>query len=175
MTDYQKYLNSLQKRGSKAHSIGHCLGSRDAFAWVRRNHWKAVGGKPVDKLLYSRIVSEVNKELLSVLLDGHIVEFPHQMGCLSVIRSPARVVYEDGAMKTNYRTDWKKTLHYRYEEDPESHLRIKRVQPFIYSIKYSKGKARYHNQKFYMFRVNRSLSRKLGTAVEESRIKAETV
>lgn len=175
MEQYQEFVGKLQKRGSKPHKIAHCFGARDAFHWVRANHWKATGGKTVDKLLYSQIISEVHKELAGMLLEGHEIEFPYKMGCLVLTRTPAKVTYEKGELKTNYRTDWKKTLEYRYNEDPEGHKRIKRVQPFIYSIRYHKKKATYHNRRFYMFRINRSLIKTLGAAIERQGIKAETV
>ena len=175
MDQYQEFLGKLQKRGSKPYKISHCLGSRDAFHWVRKNKWEATGGKPVDKQLYSQIVSEVHKLLVEALIEGHEIEFPYQMGSMVLTRVPAKVFYEDGELKTNYRTDWKKTLEYRYHEDPDGHKLIKRIQPFIYTVKYYKKRARFHNRKFYHFRPNRSLVRTLGAAVERGKMNAETV
>lgn len=171
--DYQEYLNKLQKRGSKPYKLNHCLGARDAFHWVRRNKWKATGGIPVDKLLYSQIVSEVHKQLVDMLIDGHEVEFPYKMGSILLTRTPAKAEYIDGEIVTNYRTDWKKTLEYRFNEDRDGHKRIKRIQPFIYKIRYYKRSANYHNKKFYLFRTNRSVVRTLGAAIERHRMKAE--
>lgn len=175
MDEYQEFVGKLQKRGSKPYRIGHCLGARDAFHWVRSHRWKATGDKPVDKLLYSQIVSEVNKVLAEMLLEGHDIEFPYQMGSLVLTRTPAKVRYEDGELKTNYRTDWKKTLEYRFKEDKEGHELIKRIQPFIYSIRYYKKRAKYHNRRFYSFRANRSLVRIVGAAIEMGKVYAETV
>ncbi len=173
MDQYQEFVDKLLKRGSKPYKFSHCLGSRDAFNWVRKNHWEATGGQMVDKLLYSQIISEVHRILVEQLLEGHEIVFPYQMGSLLLNRTPARVYYEDGELKNNYKTDWKKTLEYRFNEDPEGHLRVKRVQPYIYSVRYYKRKARYHNQHFYLFRANRSLSRTLGAAVERGKVNVE--
>ena len=175
MMDYQEYLNKLQKRGSKPHKISHCLGSRDAFHWVRKNHWEATGGKHVDKLLYSQIISEVHKLLADALLEGHEIEFPYQMGCLVLSCTPSKVFYEDGELMTNYRTDWKKTLAYWFNGEIDDHKTIKFIQPFVYSVRYYKKTARYHNRKFYHFRINRSLLRKVAAAMEEGSVRAETV
>ena len=175
MDDYREFLDKLLKRGSKPHKLSHCLGARDAFHWVRKNHWKATGGTPVDKLLYSQIVSEVHKILVEALIEGHEIEFPYQMGSLVLVRTPSKVFYEDGKLKTNYRTDWKKTLDYRFNEDPEGHKLIKRIQPFIYTVKYYKRGARYHNRKFYFFRANRSLPKKIGAAVERGKLNVATI
>ena len=174
MDEFQEYLNKLQKRGSKPHKIRHCLGSRDAFHWVRKNKYKALEGTPCDKLLYSKIVSEVNKALVEMLLEGHQIDFPHKMGYLILTSSPARVAYKDGELKTNYMTDWKKTLQYMYE-NPDSHKRIMRVQPLIYAIRYYKTGSPYHNRHFYTFRLNRSLAKKLGAAVEAGKLNTEVV
>jgi hypothetical protein len=97
------------------------------------------------------------------------------MGSLVLTSVPAKVFYDNGELKTNYRTDWKKTLDYRFNEDPEGHKLIKRIQPLIYAIKYYKKGAKYHNRKFYHFRPNRSLVRMLGAAAEKGKLNAETV
>lgn len=175
MEEYQEFIGKLQKRGSKPHKISHCLGSRDAFHWVRKNKWEATEGKPVDKLLYSQIISEIHKVLVESLVEGHEIEFPYQMGSLVLVRTPSKVFYEEGELKTNYRTDWKKTLDYRFNEDPEGHKLIKRIQPYIYTVKYYKRGARYHNRKFYYFRANRSLLRKVGAAVERGKVSVGTI
>jgi hypothetical protein len=91
MCQYQEFVGKLQKRGSKPHKISHCLGARDAFNWVRRNHWESLKGKHIDKLLYSQIISEVHKVLVDMLPEGHEVEFPYQMGSLVLSCTPAKV------------------------------------------------------------------------------------
>lgn len=175
MEQYQEFVGKLQKRGSKPHKISHCLGSRDAFCWVRKNKWKATGGNTIDKQLYSQIVSGIHKVLVEALLEGHEIEFPYQMGSLVLVRTPAKVFYEGGELKTNYRTDWKKTLDYRFNEDPKGHKLIKRIQSFIYTVKYYKRGARFHNRKFYRFRANRSLLIKVGAAVERGKMNTATI
>lgn len=173
--DYQEFLNKLQKRGSKPYKLGHCFGARDAFRWIRKNKWKALDGKPCDKLLYSKIISSVNQELVESLLDGHQVELPHQMGTLLLSRMPSWVKIVDGEVKTNYWTDWKKTLEYMYEdkEAREKHSRIRRINSYIYRIRYSKSSAHFQNRYFYKFRPNRSLKKALQTTVEKQKMYAE--
>ena len=175
MDQYQEFVEKLLKKGSKPHRISHCLGSRDAFHWVRKHKWEATGGKPVDKLLYSQIISEIHKVLVEDLLEGHEIEFPYQMGCLVLSRTSAKVFYEDGELMTNYRTDWIKTFRYWFNEDFDIHKTIKQIQPFVYCVRYYKKRARYHNRKFYHFRPNRSLKWKVTAAVERGKVNAETV
>lgn len=173
--EYQEWLGRLQKRGSKPYKLGHCLGARDAFHWVRKNKWKALEGKPCDKLLYSQIISAVNKELAELLLEGHRIEFPHQMGSVLLSCYPAKVKVVDGEIKTNYKNDWQKTLQYMWENRGEEgeHTRIKRVETRICRIRYSKKGARFQNRYFYLFRANRSLARTLGRLSAKQKINAE--
>ena len=168
MEDYQEFLNKLQKKGSKPHKLGHCLGTRDAWKWVRKHRWIRFGGEPVDQLLYSKVINEVNKILVEKMLEGHVFDAPFSMGSFLIASKPARVEVVNGQLLTNYRTDWKKTLQYFYEDEEgrNQHKTIKRIQPDIYYIKYSKHGAKYHNRMFYKFRANRSFVRKLGAAVE---------
>lgn len=175
MEDYEDFLGKLQKRGSKPHKIQHCLGSRDAFHWVRKNKWKALDGIPCDKLFYSQIIHAVHQELVDLMLEGHTVELPYQMGELLINCIPARVGYKEGELKNNYMTDWKKTLEFLYEDKDAlgQHKRVKRILPYIYQIRYYKRKAKYSNRRFYSFRANRSLRKLLGKAIGKGRIHAE--
>ena len=175
MDEYQEFLNKLQKRGSKPYKLPHCLGTRDAWKWVRKNKWKALNGKTIDKLVYSKIINEVNKILAEQLVEGHIIEFPYHMGFLSLASLPARVTFEGDEIVTNYRTDWEKTLPlwFKDEEARNSHKTIRRVQKRIYFIRYSKRKTIYVNKKFYLFRANRSLVRLVGREANERKLLTE--
>ena len=175
MTDYQEFLNKLQKRGSKPYKITPCLGARDAWKWVRHNRWKALDGRQIDKLVYGKIITEVNRILAEQMLEGHIVEFPYHMGFLSLASLPARVAFEDGEWNTTYRTDWLKTLPLWFEDEEarNSHKTIKRIQKRTYFFRYSKRKTIYNNKMFYKFRPNRSLVRKLGRAIEAGKLLSE--
>ena len=174
MTDYQQFLNQLQKRGSKPHTIGHCLGARDAWKWVRRNKWQRTKGRWVSQSLYSSIIDAVNQALAEQLIEGHEIELPMRMGSFYIASMSSKVVIEDGQMKTNYRTDWLKTLKLWYEDEEarNTHRPIKRIQKDIYFIRYDKRKATFTNRRFYIFRANRSLVRKVGRAIEDGSIRA---
>lgn len=172
---FQEFLNALQKRGSKPHKISHCFGSRDAWKWVRKNHWQSLGGEPFDQQLYSKIINMVNLSLVELLLEGHSIEFPYQMGSLILSSLPARIALEGGEWKTNYRTDWKKTL-LAWFEDAElmnTHKPVKKIQKEIYFVRFCKRKAVFKQKRFYKFRVNRSLAKKLGAKIESGRMCAE--
>lgn len=171
---YQEFSTNLQKCGSKPHKISRCFGARDAWKWVRKNKWQALKGQKCSSSVYGAVVDEVNKVLVDQLFAGHAVVFPHQMGSIELTARQAKVSDVGGKVKSNYRVDWKKTLEYWYEDPAamkERH-RIKKIQKYIYSIVYSKHQARYKNQRYYMFRVNRSLVKTLGKAIENQKLNA---
>ena len=174
MDDFQQFLNKLQKRGSKPYKLSHCFGARDAWKWVRKNKWKLLGGVPCDKCLYGKIIDTVHQCMVEMLLEGRIVEFPHQMGSILLASLPAKVYHDGTDWQTTYRTDWKKTLDlwYRDEEARNTHKPIKRIARNIVFIRYQKCNANYHNKRFYSYRANRSLVRKLGAALEAGSVNA---
>lgn len=175
MEGFQEFLNNLQKRGSKPHHISHCLGTRDAWKWVRKNHWEALRGIHCEQSLYSKIINEVNLILSEQILEGHEIEFPHQMGKIVLSAVSSKVYIKDGEVKNTYNIDWKKTLDYWYQnpEARESHKPIKWVQNNLYYIHYYKKHAHFNNRFFYQFRPNRSLLKKMGKVVQTRKIKAE--
>lgn len=165
---YEEFLGALQKRGSKPHRIPHCLGSRDAWKWVRKNKWKALGGKPCEQSMYEEIIRTMNQILAEKLLEGHEVVLPYQMGSLHISSSKPRVRVVNGKIETTYRTDWKKTLRLLYEDRDarDSHQRVRRVNNRVYILKYSKRGAVYKYRKSYSFRPNRSMMRRIGKLTE---------
>lgn len=171
---YQEFLNKIQRCGSKPHNISHCYGARDAWKWVRKNKWESLKGYKCSSSLYGAVIDEVNKMLSEKLLEGHSVDLPHQMGTLRLIAKEGKTGFLEGKIRNNYRVDWKKTLECWYEDDDarKQKIKIKRVQKYIYSLEYLKQHARYRNQKFYQFRVNRSLVRALGDKIENERLNA---
>lgn len=175
--DYDSFLGALQKRGSKPHTISHCLGSRDAWKWVRRNKWNALGGNPCDQRLYSNIISHVDKMLIDSLLDGHEIQFPCGMGSLKLVEIPVKVALKDGKPEVNYCIDWKRTLQCWYEDEEmrKAHRTVKWVQKKKHFIRYYRKSATYRNRRFYSFRLNRSLEKLLGRASATRRLDAEPV
>lgn len=169
---YNDFLTSLQKKGSKPHVIGHCLGTRDAWKWVRKHKWESLNKKPCSSSLYSSIVDAVNQSLVEQFLEGHVIDFPYNMGSLRLSSYPSKVYFKDGKLKNNYRVDWLKTLELWYYDDEarKEHRFIKRLDKDIVSIIYDKSNSNFHNRLFYSFRANRSLVKKVGKANSERKL-----
>ena len=173
--DYQNFLSKLQKRGSNPYSIKNCLGSRDAWKGIRKNKWKTLGNVPFDQGLYSKIISTVNKYIVERVLEGHEVELPHKMGSILLGKRRTSVFFENGECKSTYITDWIKTLEYWYkdEEARNKHQKIKVITDYLFNVRYCKKRANYTNKRFYLFRPNRSLLKRLGKQADKEKILAE--
>lgn len=172
MEGYQEFLNKIQKKGSKKHSIGHCLGSRDAWKWVRKNKWELLGGNTCSSTLYASVVNAMNEMLIEKLLEGHPIEFPYQMGVLQLVSYEPSLNTKDGKLTNTYPVDWKRTLEcwYNDREMREKKMVVKRIQKRIIHIQYSKEKAKFKFRKYYNFRLNRSLTKLLGKRVANTKM-----
>lgn len=167
--DFKAFAIGIKKSCEpKTHKIAHCLGSRDAWKWVRKNKWKALGGEPFDQLLYSKIINAVNQNIVELVLEGKDVEFPHSMGRLRLIKEKKDVYISDGKVKTTYMKDWDKTLRmwFEDEEEREAHTVIRRVRPYSFKIAHIKDRTAFPNKHFYHFRANRKLNKRLGEMSE---------
>ena len=166
---YKEFTDKVLKRGSHPYKIKGCLGSRDAWNWVRKNRWEATEGKRFTSSVYSSLISLVNKLLAEKVLDGHVVTFPYSMGSLYIRNNPIFIKL-DGS--NNYGIDWKKTLEW-WHEDPSAYKNrklIRRHNKSILRIFFHKGG--FKNQKYYSFRVNRSLKQALGKLQENTKVKS---
>ena len=169
MMDYQMPQDHLKRE----YKINHCLGTRQAWLWIRANSWKPLNNTSCDSSIYSKIINSINKLLAESLLEGHTIVFPYKIGRLSIQSVKTYVKLKNGVLKDNYRTDWKTTLKY-WQEDPDAqkaHKRIKRIQKYLYFIRYSRRGSSHRYKAFYKFRANRSLVRLVGHEIEKRSLK----
>lgn len=171
---YQEFCKWLRRGGPKVYKITGCLGARAAWKWVRKNKWVLTDG-PVDQLLYSQVIREIHKLLVDRLMEGHEIIFPNGMGSLRLTSLPGRVtVDKDGNIQTNYRNDWAKTIRYWFEDNSamKKGKMVKMISKDIYFVRYYKDRANYLNKRFYSFRPNISLIKRLGYTLRDERVNA---
>lgn len=172
---YREFSLNLRRGGRpKVHKIKGCFGARAAWKWVRKNKWVLTDG-PCDQLVYSQVIREVHKLMVDKLMEGHEIVFPNAMGSLRLTSLPGRVIVDkDGNIQTNYRNDWDKTIRYWFEDNSamKKGKMVKRVSKNIYFVRYYKDKANYLNKRFYSFRPNISLIKRLGYTLRNERVNA---
>lgn len=167
---FNQFCNNVLKRGSHQHKITHCYGVRDAYNWCSRNKWKHLN--KCSNTLYKNVITQVNKQLLELILDGHIIELPYGMGEFKMVSTKGKVYNDNGKIRNNYSIDWKSTLQY-WHEDKEAFQEksiIKMPQKYKSWITWGKAKSRIKNKCYYKFRANRSAGIKLSQKQNKTKV-----
>lgn len=123
---------------------------------------------------FSMIIKEVHKAYIEHFLEGGDIIFPLHMGRIELKKYNTKVTFSEGKLKTNYPVDWQRTLKWWYEDsDAKEHKKLLRHEPKnVFSILYSKAKAKYPNKTFYKFTPARSFKRALREKINNNEIDA---
>lgn len=155
-------------------SINNSYGVYDAYKYYRKN-------KPLDKKYiltesqYFAIIRKLNLMLTEELLSQRDIIFPLSMGKLEVRKwSPEVKLDKDGKVTNNYPIDWDRTLRLWYEdkEAREERFILKKKEKEVFVIRYSKSHAKYKNQSYFEFIVNRALKLNLRDKIREGNFDA---
>ena len=169
--DIDDFKKEVTRVGSHKHIIPHCVGTREAWKYIRRNKWEGIG-EPVESSLYSEIINLMNKELVEDMLGGHTVVFPYGIGSMKIVNEPVRIK-PDG--KNNCLVDWKGTLEWWYS-DPSAHSArkvLKRLSKSVVRASFCKGN--FTNRRFWLFRFNRDLKRFITKMSDKMRFNAKNI
>ena len=154
--------------------INNSYGVYDAYKYYRKN-------KPLDKKYilsesqYFAIIRKLNLMLIQELLEQKDIIFPLCMGKLEVRKwSPEVKLDKDGKVTNNYPIDWDSTLKLWYEDKDarEERLLLKKKEKEVFIIRYSKSHAKYKNQSYFEFVVNRALKLNLRDKIREGNFDA---
>ena len=169
--DIDEFKKAVLKMGSHPHEITHCVGTREAWKYVRKNKWKDLGS-PVTSSMYSEIVNLMNKALIEEALTGHKVVFPYGMGSMQIVDEPV-TIKPDGS--NNCLVNWKRTLEWWYD-DPQAYKARKVLKtPAKSVVRASFTKGNFKNRRFWAFRFNRSLKRMITKLSDKMRFNAKNI
>ena len=155
---YGQFIARTTSCKGKKKKISGSWGIYDYYKYYRKN-------RPKDKKYvlnehqYFSLVRKVNNILAQGLIDGDTLEFPYALGEVYSKRRKARTTFKDGKVVTNRRIDWNETLKL-WHTDEEAHKKkvlIRRTEPYINYMDYTKRLAKYKNMRFYSFRINKYL------------------
>lgn len=159
----------LKVNQSRKTSITNSYGVYDAYKYYRKN-------KPLDKKYiisesqYFSIIRKLNLILGQELLAQRDIIFPLGMGKIEVRkRFPEVKVDKDGKVKNSYPIDWDSTLRLWYEDKDarEERLLLKKKEKEVFIVRYNKSNAKYKNQSYFEFVVNRALKLNLRDKIRE--------
>ena len=149
-----------QKKASqpRKQKVTNSYGLRDAYMYIRDHKWFNIGS-PLSEKQFSSIVKGVNKRLAQNVLDSIEVKFPYKMGALIVRKTPRKVWFKNGKVRTNLIIDWNATLQLWYNdlEARKNKTLVRREAHDLFKIHYDKTKTDYQNAWVYDFRPTREL------------------
>ena len=168
------FLNSIKKVNEpRKYKVNNSLGVYDAYKFLRKRNWINIGKCLTEHEFYS-IIRKVNDYLADSFLQGNDIKLPHRMGRIELRKYDVRVSLDGEKVKTNLPIDWDKTLKLWYEDEEayKEKTLVKVEEKEIFKVYYNKQLAKYNNQVFYEFKVNRELKKALKKNIKEGRIDA---
>lgn len=168
------FLNSVKKVNEpRKHKVNNSLGVYDAYKYLRKRKWLNIGRCLTEHEFYS-IIRKVNNYLADSFLQGNDIKLPHRMGRIELRKYEVKVSFDGEKVKTNLPIDWDKTLKLWYEDEEayKEKTLVKVEEKEIFKVYYNKQLAKYNNQVFYEFKVNRELKKALKKNIKEGRIDA---
>jgi hypothetical protein len=163
----------LHLKNTRKYKVNNSLGVYDAYKWIRKNRWLNIGKGLTEHEFYS-IIRKVNNYLADSFLQGNDIKLPHRMGRIELRKYNVRISFDGKKIKTNLPIDWDRTLKLWYEDEEayKEKTLVKREAKEAFMVCYNKHLARYNNQVFYEFKVNRELKKALRGNIKEGRIDA---
>lgn len=171
---YEEFKSKVQHLSeSRKHKATNSIGVYSAYKWIRKNRWLNIGRCLTEHEFYS-IIRKVNNYLADSFLQGNDIKLPHRMGRIELRKYDVRVSFDGEKVKTNLPIDWDKTLKLWYEDEEayKEKTLVKVEEKEIFKVYYNKQLAKYNNQVFYEFKVNRELKKALKKNIKEGRIDA---
>lgn len=168
------FLNSVKKVNEpRKHKVNNSLGVYDAYKYLRKRKWLNIGRCLTEHEFYS-IIRKVNNYLADSFLQGNDIKLPHRMGRIELRKYEVKVSFDGEKVRTNLPIDWDKTLKLWYEDEEayKEKTLVKVEEKEIFKVYYNKQLAKYNNQVFYEFKVNRELKKALKKNIKDGKIDA---
>ena len=164
--DYNAFKDTVipnrKGKGKRKIKVTNSFGIYDCYKLIRKNGWYNIG-RPLKEHEFYSVIRQVNLLLAKELANGNTVKFPYGMGVLELRKYKRGVSIVNGKLKNTYPIDWNSTLRLWYED--EESKRNKTLLRYevgeLYSIRYSKFKAKYNNRSFYEFVLNTYIKKAL--------------
>lgn len=151
--------------------IRNSWGIYDAYKKIRKNKWYDIG-RPLKEHEFYSIIRGINDLMAEELCQGNTLTFPSRMGKLELRKFQVGVwLDKDDRLHNTYPIDWWSTLLlWRTDKEAEQQrIILHREEPWIYRVRYNKGKANYNNKVFYQFYLNTFINRKLYKNIKQGK------
>lgn len=172
--EFEEFRQMIQRRHDKKDfKVKGSWGVYDVYKHIRKNKWYNIG-RPLKEGEFYAIIRGVNKLLAEEITNGRDIVFPHKMGRLELKRIERGVRIVNGKLENTYPIDWNETIKLWFEDADarEKKILIRRDNPYVYCVKYSKSKADYNNKVFYAFVLNLFIKKALKEKILNGKIDA---
>lgn len=173
-SNLNEFLNSLKKvKEPRKHKVNNSVGVYDCYKWLRKNKWLNIG-RPLTEHEFYSIIRGVNEDLARSFILGEDIKLPCRMGRIELRRYDAKISFDGNKIKTNLPIDWDTTLKLWYEDEEayKNKTLIKMEEKILFKVYYNKQLAKYNNQSFYEFTVNRDLKKRIKVMIKEGILEA---
>lgn len=172
--DFKDFVNNIKKTKEKrVHRATNSYGVKDAFSYYRKIRPKE-SNYVLTASEYLHIIRSINNILRQELIKGEEVKFPERMGKLELRKRETRTTFKNNKLRTNLPVDWKATLQLWYEDDYsyKNKKLVRSETKEVYKVFYNKYFAKYNNQTFYTFLINREIKKGLKNNINNGDIDA---
>jgi len=151
----------------RTHKLKSDFGMPDYHKFYEKNY------KEIDKILYNKLITEFNREIVKLMLEKHIdFKFPYLNLILQIRKSKRKPRLEDGELVNPVPIDWKKT-NKLWENNPEAKQKKLLVRynnshssGYVYRIIIKKFNSKLKNKKLLKIEPNRTFKRSLSKKIK---------
>ena len=161
----------LKVNQPRKHKIKNSVGVRQIYNIIKHNKQDI---NNISLPQFRIIIRTINKILAEHLSKGEDIQLPCYRGTLELRKNKPYIKIKDNKIKTDLPINWDKTLQL-WEQNQEAYNNrqlIRQEEKEIFKFKYNKRNARYNNQCFFDFQVNREIKKKLKLHIKEGSIDA---
>ena len=161
-------LKRKSTKGSKF-NIRNSYRMKEAYNWYRKNY----KGKCVSRIVFSKIVQNVNLKLADEFLKYGSIVFPEGMGEIYIEKKYFEgVKVVNGKVKVTYPVDWVNTIKLWKDNKGarEAKTLVRFENDYIYKIKYSSDYSNYTNKIFMTLKANTFLKENISKVIRGEKI-----
>lgn len=147
------------------------MNTRSSFIY---EHYKTLTDKPVKYSLYSRIIKDFMKFLVSQLLETGKILLPEKLGFIHILGITSKVKVEDGKIK-GLAPDWKSTKElWSVDEEAKKAKTIiyhfnEQTNGVRYCVKWDRKRVIVSNKFLYDFKLARKVKRDLSQMIQNKK------
>ena len=153
------------------------FGMPDYFKFYKKKYFKQDNSFKVEQKLYNQIVSSYNEEVREIVLKGLQINFPYNMGALTLIKYKPELQVENNKITLNKLPINAKATRDLWDSNPEAkekkvYIRYtnKHTNGYVFKIMFSRNIARFKNKSAYDYQIKREFKREVPKRIQQGKL-----